>query len=81
MDHCSPHLTPVVLDVNIYLWGAFRGIGIIDGIVAGVQRVSFSEITRRESEGFRELWDMDFPLENLSVRPRTAPFGWINRPE
>jgi hypothetical protein len=62
-------------------WRAFRDIGILEGIVAGMQRVSFSERTLRERKGFRELWDMDFPLENLSVRHRTTPFEWMNRPE
>jgi hypothetical protein len=49
-------------------------------MVDGVQRLSFNEITLRESEGFKELWDMDFPLENLSVRRRNARFKWVNRP-
>jgi hypothetical protein len=44
-------------------------------MVNGVQRLSFNKITLRESEGFRELRDMDFPLENLSVRHRNARFG------
>jgi hypothetical protein len=40
-------------DTNI--WGAFRGIDVQYGMVDGVQRLSFNEITLRESEGFREL--------------------------
>jgi hypothetical protein len=49
-------------------------------MVDAVQRLSFNEITLRESDGFRELWNMDFALENLSVRRRNARFGWVNRP-
>jgi hypothetical protein len=60
---------------------AFRGIGLIYHIVDAVQRVSFNEIILRESNGFRELWDIDSPVENLSIRRRSAKFGWINRPE
>jgi hypothetical protein len=52
--------------------GAFRGIGLIDSIVDEVQRVSFNEILLRESDDFRELWDIDFPVENLSMRRRNA---------
>ena len=66
-------------DANI--WGAFRGIGITYEMVNGVQRVSFSEMKLRESVGFRELWDIDFPLEGLSVRRQRSKFGWINRPQ
>jgi hypothetical protein len=65
-------------DTNI--WRAFRGIGVQYGMVDDVQRLSFSEITLRESEGLRKLWDMDLPLENLSVRRRNARFRWVNRP-
>jgi hypothetical protein len=66
-------------DANI--WGAFRGIGLSYGLVYGVHRVSFNEITLRESNGFRELWDVDFPLGNLSSRRRNARSDWINKPE
>jgi hypothetical protein len=44
-------------------------------IVDAVQRVSFSEIILQESNGVRELWDIDFPVENLSIRRRNAKFG------
>jgi hypothetical protein len=70
-----------ITGANIYVCRVFPGIGIICGIVAWVQRVSFGEIALRESEDFRKRRDMDFPLENLSVRRRIAPFGWINRSE
>jgi hypothetical protein len=50
------------------IWGAFRGIGVKYSIVYRVQRASFDEVTLRESEGFRELWDIDVPVGNLSPR-------------
>jgi hypothetical protein len=62
-------------------WGAFRRIGLIYNIVDGIQRVSFDEIILRESGGLRELWDIDFPVENLSTRCQNVRFEWINRRE
>jgi hypothetical protein len=61
--------------------GAFGGIGFRYNIVDEIQRVSFDEIILRESGSLRELWDIDFPVENLSTRRQNARFGWINRPE
>jgi hypothetical protein len=43
---------------HINIWGVFRGIGLIYNIVGAVQRVSFNEIMLRESNGFRELWEV-----------------------
>jgi hypothetical protein len=67
--------------IHINKWGAFRGIGLIYNIADAVQRVSFNEIILRESNGFRELWVIDFPVQNLSIRRTNVKFGWINRPE
>jgi hypothetical protein len=38
-------------------------------------------MTLREREGFKELWDIDFPLGNLSPRRQSCKFGWNNEPE
>jgi hypothetical protein len=57
------------------IWREFRGIGLIYNIVDGIQRASFDEIILRESDGFRELWDIDFPVENLSTRRQNARVG------
>jgi hypothetical protein len=32
----------------------------------------------RGSQGFREIWDADHPLDQLSKRRREARYGWIN---
>jgi hypothetical protein len=63
------------------IWGPVRGIGVKYLVVDGVQRVSFDGMTLRESEGFKELWDIDFPLANLSPRRQSCKFGWIKEPE
>lgn len=68
-----------MIDTNI--WGAFRGIGLTFHNIEGTQRVLFNEITLRESPGFQELWRINYPPEQLSVRRRNAKFGWINKPE
>jgi hypothetical protein len=60
-------------DINI--WGAFWEIGLVSNIVNEIQRLLFDEIILRESGGFRELWDIDFPVENLSTRHQYARFG------
>jgi hypothetical protein len=48
------------------IWGAFRGIGVQYSVVDGVQRLSFDEMTLRESQGFEEVWEIDFPFTKLS---------------
>jgi hypothetical protein len=68
-----------IVEPNI--WGAFRGIGVKHSVVDGVQRVSFDEMTLRESEGFKELWDIDFSFGNLWPRRQSCKFGWTNEPE
>jgi hypothetical protein len=68
-----------VVEPNI--WGAFRGIGIKYSVVDAVQRVSFDKMTLRESEGLKELWDIDFPVGNLSPRRQSSKFGWTDEPE
>jgi hypothetical protein len=72
-------MTMTVIESNI--WGAFRGIRVKYSVVHGVQRVSLDEISLRESEAFKMLWDMNFPLGNLSPRRRSCKFGSINEPD
>jgi hypothetical protein len=63
------------------IWGAFRGIEVKYSVVDGVQRVSFDKMTLRESEAFKELWDIDVPLTKLSPRGQSRRFGRINELE
>jgi hypothetical protein len=68
--------TITMIEPNI--WGAFRGIGVKYSVVPKVQRVSFGEMTLCESEGSKELSDIEFPLMNLSPRRSICTFGSIN---
>jgi hypothetical protein len=67
--------------IELSIWGAFRGIGVKYSVVDWVERVSFDGMTLRESESFKELWGIDFPVGNLSPRRQSCKFGWINDPE
>jgi hypothetical protein len=72
-------MTITMIESNI--WGAFRGIGIKYSVVDGVQRVSLDEMTLRESESFKGLWDIDFPFGDLSPRRPSCKFSSTNEPE
>jgi hypothetical protein len=72
-------MTITMIEPNI--WRAFRGVGVKYSAVDVVQRVSFDEMTLREREGFKELWDIDSPLTRLSPRRQSCKFGGINEPE
>jgi hypothetical protein len=63
------------------IWGAFRGIQVKYSAVERVQRVSFDEMTLRESEGLKELWDIDLAMGNLSPRRQSCKTRWIKEPE
>jgi hypothetical protein len=63
------------------IWGAFRGTGVKHLVVDAVQRVSFDEMTLRETEGFKELWDINFSAGNLSPRCHSYKTRGIKEPE
>jgi hypothetical protein len=67
--------------IDVSVLGAFRAIGLTFHADGEITRVHFDEIRLRQSPGFRELWAIDYPPENLSARRRGARFGWINRME
>jgi hypothetical protein len=76
--HHDFRMTITMIEPNIC--GAFRAIGVKYSVVYGVRRVSVDEMTLRESEGVRKLWDIDFPVGNLSPRRQGCKFDWINEP-
>jgi hypothetical protein len=65
------------------LWGGFQALGFEFEFdtTSWPYRLLFNEEKPRESAGFRELWSLDFPLDQLSTRRRAARLGWINQPE
>jgi hypothetical protein len=67
--------------VRLNIWGAFRALGLEFDVGSVPYRLLFDKIKLRESAGFQELWSVDFALDQLSGRQRTARFGWINKPE
>jgi hypothetical protein len=58
---------------------AFVQIGVSSYIDAVLYCLIFDESTHRQSQGFLTLWHSDYPLEHLSIRRRSARFGWVNR--
>jgi hypothetical protein len=72
-------MTMTMIEPN--MWGAFRGIGVKYSVVDGVQRVSFDDRTLRESQGFKEAWDIHLPVGNASERRQSCKARWINEPE
>jgi hypothetical protein len=57
-------------DMNIL--GAFRQIGLTVYVIDIIVRIHFQEIHLRESPGFQELWEINYPPENLYTRRRNA---------
>jgi hypothetical protein len=60
-------------------WRAFQALGLEFDTRSEPYSLSFNEEKLRESAGFRALWSIDFPLDQLSTRRRDASFGWINQ--
>jgi hypothetical protein len=69
--------------VELNIWGAFRAIGFEFEFDTEAEpyRLLFNEEKLRQSAGFRELWLIDFPLDQLSSRRQrqNARYGWINK--
>jgi hypothetical protein len=40
--------------------------------------VTFHEERLRETDGFGETWDVDFPMEGLSWRRQESSYGFMN---
>jgi hypothetical protein len=63
------------------VWGAFHALGLDYDTKREPSRLLFNEEKLRGSGGFRSLWPLDSPLDQLSDRRRAARFRWINGPE
>jgi hypothetical protein len=73
------HFKQTMVESNI--WRAFRAIGFEFDTEVEPYRLLFNEEKLRQTEAFRELWSIDFPLDQLSSWRQSTRFGWINRPE
>jgi hypothetical protein len=63
--------------VESNIWVAFRAIGFEFDTEVEPYRLLFNEEKLRQNEGFRELWPLDFSLDQLSSRRQrqNARFG------
>jgi hypothetical protein len=59
------------------IWGAFQALGFDFEFdtTSEPYRLFFNKEKLREGAGLRELWCIDFPLDQLSTRRRAARFG------
>jgi hypothetical protein len=67
--------------VRLNVWAAFRALVFEFDMRREPYGLLFDNVQLRESGGYEELWSVDFPLDQLSGRGRTAQFGWITKPE
>jgi hypothetical protein len=60
---------------------AFKMLGFEFNITKSPHTLLLRDEKLRGSQGFRETWDADYPLDQLSKRYREARYGWINKDE
>jgi hypothetical protein len=60
---------------------AFKMLGFEFNIAKSPYTLLLREEKLRGSQAFREIWDADYPLDQLSKRRREARYGWINQDE
>jgi hypothetical protein len=58
---------------------AFQEAGFEFDASVDPYRIRFDDEKSRRSPAFREIWNLDFPLEKLSIRRQNARVGWINQ--
>jgi hypothetical protein len=73
------NLKQTLVETNIR--SAFIMLGLTYDIRQTPYSLLFNERKLRESVGFRELWDRDYPMSLLSTRRQNAKFGWVNEEE
>jgi hypothetical protein len=60
---------------------AFNLLGLEFNITQIPYPLLFREDKLRRSQGFQEIWEANYPLDQLSERRREARYGWINQDE
>jgi hypothetical protein len=61
--------------------GAFKMLGFEFNSAKLPYTLLFREEKLRGSRRFREIWEADYPLDQLSKRCREARYGWIKQDE
>jgi hypothetical protein len=59
----------------------FKLLGLESNITQTPYTLLFREDKLRRSQGFQEVWETNYPLDQLSKRRREARYGWINQDE
>jgi hypothetical protein len=75
----NDELKATILELN--MWKAFSALGFAFNRRSEPYRLLFTEEKQKKTAGFRELWRIDFPRNQLSTRPCDAELDWINAPE
>jgi hypothetical protein len=57
---------------------AFQKAGFESISVSEPALITFHEERLRQMEGFREIWDTDFPIEDCSRRRQESSYGFVN---
>jgi hypothetical protein len=60
---------------------AFKLLGLELNITQTPYTLLFREDKLCRSPGFQEIWEADYPLDQLSKKRRKARYGWINQDE
>jgi hypothetical protein len=60
---------------------AFKLLGLECSVTQTPYILLFRENKVRRSQGFQEIWEADYPLDQLSKRRREVRYGWINQDE
>jgi hypothetical protein len=59
----------------------FKLLGLEFNITRTPYTLLFREDRLRRSQGFQEIWEVHYPLDQLSKRGQEARYGWINQDE
>jgi hypothetical protein len=57
---------------------SFKKAGFLIDTTSSLSRVKFDDNIVRGNPGFRELWERNFSINNISTRQRNSSFGFIN---
>jgi hypothetical protein len=57
---------------------AFRKAGCESISVSELAFITFKEERLRERQGFRKIWDIDFPMEGLNRNRQESSYGFVS---